>query len=165
MKLSTFVPVLAICALLSFISCSTENLNEEEALNTELLAAPLAKPLETEILELLNEYRITNGMSALNNNSTVKAVAFSHTDYMVEEDDVSHANFFQRKQSLQENENAQVVSENVAYGFTSAQSVVNAWINSPSHRNNIEGNYTHFDISAEQNAEGDWYFTNIFIKK
>ena len=40
MKLFRLVPVLVICTLLSFTSCSTENLNEQEALNTELLNVP-----------------------------------------------------------------------------------------------------------------------------
>jgi uncharacterized protein YkwD len=84
---------------------------------------------------------------------------------MIEVDNVSHDNFFQRKQSLQTNASAAVVSENVAYGFSNAESVVGAWLNSPSHRENIEGNFTDFDISAEQNSEGKWYFTNIFIKR
>ena len=57
------------------------------------------------------------------------------------------------------------MSENVAYGFSSAESLVNAWLNSASHRENIEGDFTDFDISAEKNNEGKWYFTNIFIKR
>ncbi|RZN81039.1 MAG: CAP domain-containing protein [Winogradskyella sp.] len=165
MRVSTLVPVLAICALLSFTSCSTENLTEEEVLSVDITNPPQAKPLEIEVLELLNEYRISQGLNALTNNNTVKAVAYTHSDYMRDVDNVSHDNFYERKQSLQANQNAQLVSENVAYGYTSAESLVNAWLNSPSHRNNIEGNYTDFDISAEQNDDGDWYYTNIFIKK
>jgi len=84
---------------------------------------------------------------------------------MIEVDNVSHDNFFLRKESLQTNADANIVSENVAYGFNSAASVVNAWINSPSHKDNIEGDYTDFDVSAEQNEAGKWYFTNIFIKR
>ena len=57
------------------------------------------------------------------------------------------------------------MSENVAYGFTNAESVVNAWLNSEGHRHVIEGDFTNFDISAEKDEEGKWYFTNIFIKK
>ena len=64
-----------------------------------------------------------------------------------------------------QNAGAERVSENVAYGYSSAQGVVNAWMNSQGHRENLEGDYTDFDISAEQNNEGRWYFTNIFIKK
>ncbi|TCK69095.1 cysteine-rich secretory family protein [Winogradskyella wandonensis] len=165
MKVSTLMPVLAICALLSFTSCSTESMNEEEVLTIDLATPPQAKPLEIEVLELINNYRISNGFSALSNNGTVKAVAYTHSDYMRISNEVSHHNFYVRKQSLQENENAQVVSENVAFGYTNAQSVVNAWINSPGHRSNIEGDFTHFDISAEQDENGDWYYTNIFIKR
>lgn len=164
MKISTIMPALAIVTLLSFSSCSTESFPEEK-INLELTAPPLAKEIEIEILELINEHRITNGLSALNDHGTIKAVAFTHTDYMIEVDNVSHDNFFQRKQSLQDNANAVLVSENVAYGFSSAESVVNAWLNSDSHRETIEGNFTDFDISAEQNEEGKWYFTNIFIKR
>lgn len=165
MKVSTMLPFLAICTILTFTSCSTESLNEEEILTEELATPPQAKPLEIEILELINAHRINNGLNTLNDNGTVKAVAYTHTDYMVEVNTVSHDNFYVRKQSLQENENARVVSENVAYGYTSAQSVVNAWLNSPSHRSNIEGDFTDFDISAEQNEDGKWYYTNIFIKR
>ena len=64
-----------------------------------------------------------------------------------------------------DNVSATKVSENVAYAFSSAESVVNAWLNSDGHRENIEGDFTDFDISAEQNEEGRWYFTNIFIKR
>ncbi|SHH50873.1 CAP domain-containing protein [Winogradskyella jejuensis] len=165
MKVSTLMPVLAICALLSFTSCSTESVNEEEVFTVDIATAPQAKPLEIEVLELINNHRINSGLNALSNNNTVKAVAFTHSDYMRQSNDVSHHNFYVRKQSLEENENAQIVSENVAYGYTNAESLVNAWLNSPSHRNNIEGNFTHFDISAEQDEDGGWYYTNIFIKR
>ena len=57
------------------------------------------------------------------------------------------------------------VGENVAYAYSSARSLVNAWINSDSHRQNIEGDYTDFEVSAEQNKEGKWYYTNMFIKR
>ena len=164
MKAAKLLPLLALVALLGFTSCSPESVEDQiEAI--ELPVAPQAKQIEIEIMELINAHRITVGLPSLNDHNTVKAVAFTHTDYMIEVDNVSHDNFFQRKESLQANANASVVSENVAYGFSSAQSVVNAWLNSPSHKENIEGDYTDFDISAEKNSEGKWYFTNIFIKR
>ena len=165
MKVSTLLPLLALCTILTLTSCSSESLNEEEILTENLATPPQTKQIEIEILELINAHRINNNLNTLSGNGTVKAVAFTHTDYMVEVNSVSHDNFYVRKQSLQQNENAQIVSENVAYGYTSAQSVVNAWLNSPSHKSNIEGNFTDFDISAEQDEDGKWYFTNIFIKR
>lgn len=155
---------MALVALLTF-SCSTEEYPEETIDSVELLAAPEAKTIEIEILELINAHRINMGLNALSNHNTIKAVAYTHTDYMVEVNNVSHDNFFQRKNSLVQNASATKVSENVAYAFSSAQSVVNAWLNSDGHRANIEGDFTDFDVSAEMNSEGKWYFTNIFIKK
>ncbi|MFK7782713.1 CAP domain-containing protein [Psychroserpens sp.] len=164
MKPTKMLPVMALIALLTF-SCSTEELPEETINNIDLVDAPAAKMIEIEILELINTHRITMGLTPLNNHNTIKAVAYTHTDYMVEVDNVSHDNFFQRKNSLVQNASAVKVSENVAYAFSSAQSVVNAWLNSEGHRANIEGDFTDFDVSAEKNNEGKWYFTNIFIKK
>ena len=164
MKPTKMLPLMALIALLTF-SCSTEEMPEETLDSIELSNVPAAKLIEVEILELINTHRINIGLTALNNHNTIKAVAYTHTDYMVEVDNVSHDNFFQRKNSLIQNTSATKVSENVAYAFSSAESVVNAWLNSEGHRANIEGDFTDFDISAEKNNEGKWYFTNIFIKK
>lgn len=151
MKLSKMLPLMALIALLTF-SCSTEEYPEETINSVELLNAPEAKTIEIEILELINAHRINIGLNALSNHNTIKAVAYTHTDYMVEVNNVSHDNFFQRKNSLVQNASATKVSENVAYAFSSAQSVVNAWLNSDGHRANIEGDFTDFDVSAEKNA-------------
>jgi uncharacterized protein YkwD len=165
MKVTKLLSFMAIVTLLGFTSCSTDNAANDTIDVIELLAAPQAKQIEIEIMELINAHRINIGLNPLEDHNTVKAVAYTHTDYMIEVSNVSHDNFFQRKQSLQANADANIVSENVAYGFSSAESVVNAWLNSPSHKETIEGDYTDFDVSAEQNDEGKWYFTNIFIKR
>ena len=159
------MPFMAIIALLGFTSCSNDSAAEDNINSIEVPIAPQAKQIEIEIMELINAYRINEGLNPLEDHSTVKAVASTHTDYMVEVANVSHDNFFQRKQSLESNAEANEVTENVAYGYSSAESVVNAWLNSPSHKENIEGDFTDFDVSAEQNNDGKWYFTNIFIKR
>lgn len=164
MKVSKLLPFMAIVVLLGVTSCSTERM-EDTIDTTALLVIPEAKQIEIEIMELINNHRISAGLSALSDHNTVKAVAYTHTDYMIEVANVSHDNFYQRKQSLEANADAHRVTENVAYGFSSANSVVNAWLNSPNHKQNIEGDFTDFDVSAEQNNEGKWYFTNIFIKR
>lgn len=143
-------------------SCSTESSDE---LQLQDVTIPETKTIEVEIMELINVYRIEKGLNALSNHDLVKSQAFNHSDYMAEANNVSHANFYSRKTFLVNNAGASVVTENVAYGFTSAQSVVNAWINSDDHRKNMEGNYTDFDVSAEQNEQGKWYFTNIFMNR
>jgi len=163
MKPTKSLCIMALIALLSF-SCSNDLEIEEEVQTIALPNVPAPKDIEIEILELINQHRINLGLPTLSNHDTVKAVAYTHTDYMIEVDNVSHDNFFLRKNSLVENASATVVSENVAYAYSSAESVVNAWLRSGAHRENIEGDFAYTDVSAELNAEGKWYFTNIFIK-
>lgn len=163
MKFTTYLSMVALLAMLTF-SCASDDF--QESLDQSVLEkAPPAKEIELEILELINSYRISENLSPLNNLSIIKSVAFTHTDYMVSVNQVSHDNFYKRKTSLVENVSATKVTENVAYAYSSAQSVVNAWLDSPGHRANIEGDFTDFEISAEMNSEGKWFFTNIFIKR
>ena len=165
MKLLTKLPVLVLLAVFTLSSCTTDSLDDKvEAL--ELSSdIPETKTIEVEILELINNHRLSLGLNPLQEMSIVKSVAFTHTDYMVDNDQISHANFFTRSNYLKSNVGAKTVSENVAYGYSSAESVVKAWLRSEAHKENLEGDYTNFDVSAEKNAEGRWYYTNIFIKK
>ena len=165
MKPTYYMPLLALMTLLMFSSCSTEDFPVDNIDAINLQNAPAPKEIEIEILELINQHRIGLGLNALNSLKIVKSVAFTHTDYMVEVNSVNHDNFYQRKISLEQNANAKAVSENVAYAYSTAQSVVNAWLNSTSHRETIEGDFTDFEVSAEQNKEGKWYYTNMFIKR
>ena len=153
---------LVLVALASF-SCSTDNLEDTaDAIINEYV--PPTKIIEIEVMELINNYRIAQGLNSLSPMDEIKSEAFGHTDYMIENDEVSHAFFHVRKANLVNRVNAISVAENVAYAYSSAEAVVNAWLNSEGHKNVIEGDYTHFDISAEQDDEGKWYYTNIFIK-
>ena len=162
MKLLAKLSVILLLAVFS-VSCSPENV-DENTYSMEL-SEHTASSIETEILKDINAYRASIGLNELESMNIIKSVAYSHSDYMVESGDVSHAHFFTRSDYLKHNAGAKTVSENVAYGFSSASSVVKAWLKSDEHRANIEGDYTNFDIAAEMNADGRWYFTNIFIKK
>lgn len=164
MKLLTRLPFLVLLAVLSF-SCSTDSMDESaEALNKSFIV-PKDKSIEIEILELINNHRLSMGLNPLQDMDVIKSQAYSHTEHMVIENEVSHDNFYVRSNYLKANAGAKAVSENVAYGYTKAESVVDAWLRSESHKMNIEGDFTNFDVSAEQNEEGNWFYTNIFIKK
>ncbi|MGB6268885.1 MAG: CAP domain-containing protein, partial [Olleya sp.] len=116
--------LMVICLAVFFTSCSTDNLDEKiDDLNA--LIIPEAKPIEIEILELINQHRISIGLNALESHNLTKGQAYSHTDYMIDKNVVNHDNFFSRKSYLVNNANAVKVAENVAYGFSSATSVVN----------------------------------------
>ncbi|GGK55985.1 MULTISPECIES: CAP domain-containing protein [Flavobacteriaceae] len=133
---------------------------EETSINVEY------SDIETEILNLVNKYRETNNLSTLKVLNIISKEADTHTSYMITKGEVSHANFNLRAQNLIKNAGAKFISENVAYGYSSAQAVVNGWINSLEHKKNIENpDFTHFGISTESDDNGRNYFTHIFIKK
>ena len=147
-------------------SCSSNNEIELVENNIEIpITNVREKIIEADILNLVNDYRVANGFSSLSKLYAIKSQTNNHTNYMIDNNKTSHDFFYQRKEYLNKNVNAIEVGENVAYGYSSAKSVVNAWIKSESHKKNIEGNFTHFDVTAEKNADGKWYFTNIFVKK
>lgn len=164
MKLLFKVICIACTAVLLF-SCSSENVEDDLGIDSKEFIVPEVKSIEIEILERINNYRVSKGLHTLNSLDIIKSQAYNHTDYMIKQNNVSHDYFHARKSYLVTNAGANRVAENVGYGYSSAESVVNAWINSDSHRNTIEGDYTNFDISVEENAEGVKYFTNIFIKR
>ncbi|ADU32052.1 CAP domain-containing protein [Evansella cellulosilytica] len=54
-------------------------------------------------------------------------------------------------------------AENIAHGFSTPESVVNAWMNSPGHRTNImNGNYTHLGVGYDANGH---YWTQLFLSQ
>ena len=122
--------------------------------------------IELEILDLVNAHRQNMGLKTLTSLDVVSSVAEGHTNYMIEIGQISHDNFAKRSEALIKNANAKAVGENVAYGYGSAEAVVNGWLNSEGHRKVIESTkYTHFGISTECNSEGRNYFTHMFINK
>jgi uncharacterized protein YkwD len=55
------------------------------------------------------------------------------------------------------------VSENVAYNYQSNEGVLNAWLMSDGHKENIEGDYTHFGISIKTNPATEKNTTPTFL--
>ncbi len=53
--------------------------------------------------------------------------------------------------------------ENIAWGYTTSQSVVDGWLGSPGHRANIENaNFTSTGVGVAANASGQLYWTQNF---
>lgn len=159
--------ILLLSSLLFSCAASDDDVNLYKDTYTESISSTTSYTLiETEILDLVNDYRLSKNLSKLQTLNIISSVATGHTDYMIQNNEVSHANFNERAQKLISNTNAKSVSENVAFGYSSAQAAVNGWLNSESHRKIIENpNFTHFGISTEADNQGRNYFTHIFIDK
>ena len=165
--MKNFTHKILILTLVStfLFSCSNDD-NDEINLSEKRDIVLSYTNIKHEIFNLINNHRASMGLPDLDVYNIVSSEAITHTDYMVQTGDVSHANFGVRHQNLVTYAAAKSVAENVAYGFSSAEAVVNAWLNSEAHRLNIENaSFTDFGISTKRNNEGRYYFTNIFIKK
>lgn len=121
--------------------------------------------IEINILDLVNEHRENIGLGKLKPMAEISVEAESHNYYMLEQERVSHDNFMQRYHNLVKSVNARAVSENVAFGYRTADAVVKAWLNSDGHKVNIEGDHTHFGVSVLKDDKENNYFTNIFVRK
>ena len=120
--------------------------------------------LELEILDLVNEHRSSMGKGALEMHRFIYDQALSHTSDMIRVEALSHDGFSDRANEIRENIGGGQVAENVAYGYSTASSVVQGWLDSNGHRENIEGNFTLTGIAARKDADGRFYYTQIFLQ-
>ena len=175
MKLT--LKLIPLLFLTFFLSCSSEdedtNLSPDDiALQDEEITHSSAElgddikgsTIEIKILELVNEHRKSEGLTPLKAHNAIQTETDNHTVYMIQKGEISHDDFDSRFNNLQAEINARSAGENVAAGQPTAESVVTAWINSDGHRANIEGNFTHFHVSAIKNTNGRYYYTNIFVR-
>lgn len=160
------VIIVAVIMNSILMSCSIEeDINAPEQYKFETINIEYTQ-LDYEIAELINTYRVSQELSVLNILNEASKEAIIHNIYMISQGTLSHDYFYVRSQNLKDVVNAETVSENVAYGYTNAESLVNAWLNSEGHKQNIENpDFTDFGISTLQNETGEKYFTNIFVKR
>lgn len=93
-----------------------------------------------QVLTLTNLYRQQAGLQPLRLNSTLNTAAYSHSLDMATKDFFGHvgsngSTVFNRLDTA--GYNYATAGENIAAGFTTAKTVVEAWMNSPTHRQNI----------------------------
>ncbi len=162
-----YTTILAIFLLSTAASCSKDAMADQDTdYSIDLtLAQQNDAQFAQEVLVLINQLRATLNIDPIINGTAFSsAYAVKHTNYMIDLHEINHHNFGIRSAAL-ENDGANVVGENVAFGFNTPESVVNAWLNSPSHRNNIEGNYTHSGFGIKKCPQTNtYYFTQLFYK-
>lgn len=156
--------LLLVAILFTLVSCSTEDSSEvKQNLRVEDYAY---NDLELDMITRINGYRVSNGLKALEPVGHISYKSGEHNEYMIENDVVGHYYFESRSNNIKQVLGAVDVSENLAYNYNTNNAAFNAWINSESHKENIEGDYTHFGISIKTNPDnGKKYYTNIFMKR
>lgn len=161
------LPNLCLTAILFFnVSCSPESELNENTQNIDLnLSQQTDWSMANEILFLINEHRLGKGLpKIITDNHLASAYAVNHTIYMIDKGEINHDDFNIRSTALIA-AGAQIVGENVAYGYGTSVEVVNAWLNSLPHKTIIEGNYNYSGFGILKNDEDTYYFTMLFYKK
>lgn len=157
--LKTCVAVFCFAVIFSSVSCSKDDGSENDIEKSEAIS------MAEEILQIVNTHRASIGKTPLEFNTLANDLAYEHTLYMIDQNDISHDDFGNRSDRLIAEENANRTGENVAYGQRSAEHVMEAWLNSSGHRKNIEGDFTHIGIAVIKNTSGTYYFTQLFLRK
>lgn len=119
---------------------------------------------ELETMSLINNYRVSLGLNKLEEINYISLKSEGHDNYMIANNVVNHNDFVARAEDIMKVIGAKTVSENIAYNYNTPQAAFDAWLNSPSHKGNIVGDFTHFGIAIRLNADGKKYYTNIFAK-
>lgn len=161
--LRTLVPM---ALLFTMLSCSSDSSDENITPNSTLVETYDYNSTELDLMRIINEHRQSINLPILQPINHISYKSEEHNEYMIENNVVNHAFFEERSQNLIQVLGAVKVNENVAYNYQTPQAALQAWLASPGHKANIEGDFTHFGISVRTNPEtGRKYYTNMFIKK
>ncbi|MBF4493081.1 CAP domain-containing protein [Flavobacterium sp. JLP] len=159
--------MLFIAMLIAMNSCSADTADgNDNSTPTEetLITNYTYNDSELETMQLINEYRLSIGLNALQIINHISAKCQEHNTYMIANNVMNHNDFVLRSDNLVKVLGAKKVGENVAYNYKTSEAVVKAWLESPGHKENIEGDYTHFGLAVTTDKTGKKYYTNIFVK-
>ncbi|OXA75819.1 Cysteine-rich secretory protein family protein [Flavobacterium aquidurense] len=159
--------MLFIAMSIAMNSCSADTAEgtESSAPTEALITNYTYNDSELETMQLINDYRLRIGLNALQIINHISYKCQEHNAYMIEKNVVDHNDFDARSENMMKVLGAKNVGENVAYNYKTSEAVLQAWLESPGHKQNIEGNFTHFGLSVTTDpATGKKYYTNIFVR-
>jgi len=123
--------------------------------------------LERSIYSLVNRYRAQRGLRLLVLDPEISRVARRHSVAMAAHARaVGHEGFDDRVLILRRALATRRTAENVALnrGYPDpAGEAVRGWIASAGHRQNMDGPYAATGIGVARNANGELYFTQLFV--
>jgi uncharacterized protein YkwD len=111
------------------------------------------------LVNLINEYRLANGCGAVNIDSLLLDLSYSHSEYMAKVNRLSHDNIENRQAFM----HPTLIGEVVAYGHKTSESVVAGWKHSENHNACIlDKDFTKIGVSHSFGKYGKRYVTAIF---
>lgn len=127
------------------------------------------KSIESQVIQLTNQERAKNGLKPLTQDWELSRVARYKSVDMRDKNYFSHTSpTYGSPFTMMKNFGIsyRAAAENIAAGQTTAQGVVNAWMNSSGHRANIlSTRYTHIGVGYAKGGSQRHYWTQMFISK
>lgn len=164
MKTKLLSALLPLAFVFTMVSCSPSD-QADPAERVAVVDSYSYNTDELRLRDLINDYRQSVGLPLLQTINHVSFKSFEHNEYMIANQVVNHDLFYERAQNIRAAVGAVKVNENIAYNFPTPEAALAAWLASPGHKENIEGNFTHFGISVTEDlVTGKKYYTNIFVK-
>lgn len=126
------------------------------------------KDMAVEVLRYVNKHRTEMRLKPLVMNNVISKIALEHSVNMGEKKvPFGHQGMDERvaRANKELKQHASAWAENIASGQNTAKGVVEMWLKSQGHRENIEGDYNLTGIGIAKGKDGSLYFTQIFIRK
>ena len=165
MKAKMFRALLPLAIMFTMVSCSSDS-SDDVAADNKIIVTYDYNETEAKLVTLINDYRVSQGLNPLQVINHISYKSQEHNEYMIDKNVVNHDYFEQRSNNIIHVLGAERVGENIAYNYVTAESAMQAWLNSPGHKANLLGDYTHFGISVTVDpVTGRKYYTNMFMKK
>lgn len=151
-----------IFILFFIVSCTST----KQIANSDIADVSIAK-IEKTVVQLVNEYREKQGLKPLKVIDAITEVSEQHSQNMgIKKVAFGHDGFNKRYEALKKSmPRVGGAAENVAFGNTSIQQIVEGWIKSPGHRKNMEGPFNTTGVGVYRNKKGLVYYTQIFINQ
>lgn len=121
--------------------------------------APPSSPTVAEVIDAINAERAKYGRSPLAHDPDLTRIAQAWATNMARVDQLTHGGFAARIATVHPRTAA---GENIAEGYSTAAAVVAGWMNSPGHRANILGNFSHVGVGADVSKNWHTYWTADF---
>jgi uncharacterized protein YkwD len=165
MKAKMFRALLPLAIVFTMMSCSSDS-TDDVTTDNKVIVTYDYNETETKLVALINDYRVSQGLNSLEVINHISFKSEEHNEYMIENKVVNHDYFEQRSNNIINVLGAERVGENIAYNYATAEAAMHAWLNSPGHKANIVGDYTHIGMSVSVDSEtGRKYYTNMFMKR
>ena len=158
-KIKALIKGLGLVASIGMVqlACAAVQLDKDVATDAEH---------QKRILYYINEYRVKHHLSPLKMNNAISEEAAKHSRAMASKTmPFGHNDFNGRiKRLYKKIALCRGGAENVAYYRIDDKKLVDGWIASSGHRQNIVGNYNLTGIGIAHGKTGWAYYTQIFLR-